>query len=72
MECFTLRISKDPRRKRDEKARLRDVEQELLKCQRMVERGLDANHLMIREFIHEQKGESDKIWEAIDRSPRQS
>ena len=56
-----------PKKEGDEKARLKDVDQELFKCQRMVERGLDANHLMINEFVREQKGESDKIWEAIDR-----
>ena len=36
-----------PKKEGEEKARLRDVEQELFKCQRMVERGLDANHTMI-------------------------
>ena len=55
-----------PKKEGDDKARLRDVEQELFKCQRMMVRGLDANHLMISEFIREQKEDSDKIWEAID------
>lgn len=55
-----------PKKERDEKARLRDVEQELFKCQRMVEHGLDANHTVIMEFLHEQKWESAKVWEAID------
>ena len=56
-----------PKNEGDEKAMLRDVEQELFKCQRMVERGLDANHTMITDFLHEQKWESAKVWEAIDR-----
>ena len=39
----------------DDKARLKDMEQELFKCQRMVERGLDTNHTMIMELLSEQK-----------------
>ena len=56
-----------PKKEGDKKARLRDVEQELFKCQRMVEGWLDANHTMITELLHEQKWESTKTWEAIDR-----
>ena len=56
-----------PKKEGDEKARLREVEQELFKCQRMVERGLDANHTMITKLLHEQKWESAKTREAIDR-----
>ena len=56
-----------PKKEGDKKARLRDVEQELFKCQRMVEGWLDVNHTMVTELLHEQKWESTKTWEAIDR-----
>jgi hypothetical protein len=36
-------------------ARLEAVEQEIFKCQGMVERGLSANHLMITEFTCDHK-----------------
>ncbi|XP_020198091.1 uncharacterized protein [Aegilops tauschii subsp. strangulata] len=36
-------------------ARLEAVEQEIFKCQGVVEHGLNANHLMITEFTHDQK-----------------
>lgn len=42
-----------PNKEGYKKARLRDVEQELFKCQRMVECGLDANHTMFAEFLRE-------------------
>ena len=44
-----------PKKEGYEKARLSDMEQELFKCQRMVERGLDTNHTMIMELLSEQK-----------------
>ena len=36
-------------------ARLEAVEQEIIRCQGMVERGLSANHLMIMEFTCDYK-----------------
>ena len=48
-----IKYLEGPKKEGDEKARLRDVEQELFKCQRMVEGSLDANHTMIIEFLHE-------------------
>ena len=33
----------------------------------MVEGWLDVNHTMVTELLHEQKWESTKTWEAIDR-----
>ena len=35
-------------------ARLEAVEQEIFKCQKMVERGLSANHSMITKFTRDQ------------------
>lgn len=40
-----------PKKEGSEKTRLVAVEQKIFKCQRMVERGLSANHSMIKNFI---------------------
>ncbi|KAE8797117.1 40S ribosomal protein S5-1 [Hordeum vulgare] len=42
-----------------EKARLATVEQEIFKCQGMVEHGLDANHSMITDYIRKNKKDND-------------
>ncbi|XP_020153619.1 uncharacterized protein [Aegilops tauschii subsp. strangulata] len=44
-----------PKKTGSEKARLVAVEQEMLKCQGMVERGLIASHSMITKFNREHK-----------------
>ena len=44
-----------PKRTGSVKARLEAVEQDIFKCQGMVERGLGANHLMIMEFTRDHK-----------------
>ncbi|KAE8802596.1 40S ribosomal protein S5-1 [Hordeum vulgare] len=36
-------------------ARLEDMEQEVLRCKGMVERGLNANHLMIADYTRDLK-----------------
>ncbi|KAE8815298.1 40s ribosomal protein s5-1 [Hordeum vulgare] len=48
-----------------EKDMLTIVEQEIFKCQGMVERGITANHSMITVFIHEHKMERKEIAEMI-------
>src|SRR6266566_5040988 len=50
-----------PKKEGSEKARLEAVEQEIFKCQGMVERGLSANDSMIMDFIHEHKWDSKDI-----------
>ncbi|KAE8799028.1 40S ribosomal protein S5-1 [Hordeum vulgare] len=42
-----------PKKEGSEKATLAAVEQEIFKCEGMVERGLSANHSMIANFIRE-------------------
>jgi hypothetical protein len=60
-----------PKKIRSEKARLEAVEHEIFKCQGMVERGLNANHSMITEFIREHsvdgKNSGDVIFKLNDR-----
>ncbi|KAE8774339.1 40S ribosomal protein S5-1 [Hordeum vulgare] len=54
-----------PKKEGSEKARLATVEQEIFKCEGMVERGLNANHSMITNFIHEPKMDNKEIGEII-------
>ena len=50
-----IRDVQGPNKEGSEKARLAAVEQEIFKCQWMVECGLSANHSMITEFTREHK-----------------
>ncbi|KAE8800323.1 40S ribosomal protein S5-1 [Hordeum vulgare] len=50
-----IRDGQGPKKPRTMEARLEVVEQDIFKCQGMVERGLSANHLMITKFTHDQK-----------------
>ena len=45
-----IRDVEGPRRTGSMEARLEAMEQQVFKCQEMVERGLDSNHIMIMEF----------------------
>ena len=45
--------------------RLEAMEQQVFKCQGMVERGLNANHMMITEFTNNHKLDAKNIRETI-------
>ena len=45
--------------------RLEAMEQQVFKCQGMVERGLNANHSMITECTHEHKVDGKEIGDTI-------
>ena len=45
--------------------RLEAMEQQVFKCQGMVERGLNSNHMMIAEFTNKHKLDADNIGETI-------
>ena len=45
--------------------RLEAMEQQVFKCQEMVEHGLDSNHIMIMEFTNNHKLDAKDIGEAI-------
>ena len=45
--------------------RLKALEQQVLKCQGMMERGLNANHMMTAEFTNNHKLDAKNIGEAI-------
>ena len=54
-----------PRKTGSTEARLVALEQQVFKCQEMVERGLDSNHIMIMEFTNKHKLDADNIGETI-------
>ena len=54
-----------PRRTGSVETKLEAMEQEVFKCQGMVERGLNSNHMMIAEFTSNHKLDADNIGEAI-------
>ncbi|KAE8769122.1 40S ribosomal protein S5-1 [Hordeum vulgare] len=48
-------------------ARLEAMEQQVFKCQGMVERGLNANHMMIMEFTNKHKIDANDIGNHLSR-----
>ncbi|KAE8818873.1 40s ribosomal protein s5-1 [Hordeum vulgare] len=47
--------------------RLEAMEQQVFKCQGMVERGLNANHMMITEFTNKHKIDANDIGKHLSR-----
>ena len=60
-----IRDVEGPRKTESTEARLEALEQEVFKCQEMVEHGLDSNHIMIMEFTNNHKLDVKDIGEAI-------
>ena len=60
-----IRDAEGPRKTGSTEARLEALEQEVFKCQEMVEHGLDSNHIMIMEFTNNHKLDVKDIGEAI-------
>ena len=60
-----LRDVEGPRRTGSVETRLEAMEQQVFKCQEMVERGLYTNHMMIAEFTNNHKLDAKDIGEAI-------
>ena len=54
-----------PRRTGSVETKLEAVEQEVFKCQGMVEHGLNANQMMIKEFTNNHKLDAKVIGETI-------
>ncbi|KAE8785704.1 40S ribosomal protein S5-1 [Hordeum vulgare] len=48
-------------------ARLKAMEQQVFKCQGMVERGLNANHMMITDFTNKHKIDANDIGKHVSR-----
>ena len=60
-----IRDVEGPRRSRSVETRLEAMEQQVFKCQEMVEHGLNSNHIMITEFTNNHKLDVKDIGEAI-------
>ena len=60
-----IRDAEGPRKTGSTEARLEALEQQVFKCQEMVERGLDSNHIMITEFTNNHKLDIKDIGEAV-------
>ena len=62
-----IRDVEGPKKTGSVETRLEAMEQQVFKCQGMVERGLNANHMMIVEFTNKHKLDPKRIEEAIFR-----
>ncbi|KAE8804726.1 40S ribosomal protein S5-1 [Hordeum vulgare] len=62
-----IRDVEGPKKTGSMEARLEAMEQQVLKCQGMVERGLNANHMMITEFINKHKIDANDIGKHLSR-----
>ena len=60
-----IRDVEGPRRTGSVETKLEAVEQQVFKCQGMVERGLNANQMMITELTHNHKLDAKVIGETI-------
>ncbi|KAE8772361.1 40S ribosomal protein S5-1 [Hordeum vulgare] len=60
-----IRDVKGPKKTGSMETRLEAMEKQVFKCQGMVERGLNANHLMITEFTHKHKLDAKDLWDHI-------
>ncbi|KAE8780484.1 40S ribosomal protein S5-1 [Hordeum vulgare] len=56
-----------PKKTRSMEARLEAMEQQFFKCQGMVERGLNVNHMMITEFTNKHKIDANDIEKQLSR-----
>jgi hypothetical protein len=60
-----IRDVQGPKKTGSVEARLETVEQEIFKCQEMVERELSANHSMITEFTRDHKVDGQSMGDII-------
>ena len=60
-----IRDADGPRRTGSVETRLEAMEQQVFKCQEMVECGLNSNHIMITEFTNNHKLDDKNIGETI-------
>ena len=60
-----IRDEEGPKGTGSVETRLEAMEQQVFKCQGMVERGLNSNEMMIAEFTNKHKLDADNIGETI-------
>ncbi|KAE8794055.1 40S ribosomal protein S5-1 [Hordeum vulgare] len=63
-----IRDVEGPKKTGSVEARLEAMEQQVFKCQGMVERGLNAKHMMIREFTNKHKIHANDIGKHLSSS----
>ncbi|KAE8821615.1 40S ribosomal protein S5-1 [Hordeum vulgare] len=62
-----IRDVEGPKKTGSVEVRLEVMEQQVFKCQGMVERGLNANHMMITEFTNKHKIDANDIGKHLSR-----
>ncbi|KAE8808065.1 40S ribosomal protein S5-1 [Hordeum vulgare] len=62
-----IRDVEGPKKTGSMEARLEAMEHQVFKCQGMVERGLNANHMMITEFTNKHKIDANDIGKHLSR-----
>ncbi|KAE8814760.1 40S ribosomal protein S5-1 [Hordeum vulgare] len=62
-----IRDVEGPKKTGNMEARLEAMEQQVFKCQGMVEHGLNANHMMIMEFTNKHKIDNNDIGKHLSR-----
>ncbi|KAE8796741.1 40S ribosomal protein S5-1 [Hordeum vulgare] len=62
-----IRDVEGPKKTGSMETRLEAMEQQVFKCQGMVERGLNANHMMITEFTNKHKMDANDIGKHLSR-----
>ncbi|KAE8797621.1 40S ribosomal protein S5-1 [Hordeum vulgare] len=62
-----IRDVEGPKKTESMETRLEAMEQQVFKCQGMVERGLNANHMMIREFTNKHRIDANDIGKHLSR-----
>ncbi|KAE8798970.1 40S ribosomal protein S5-1 [Hordeum vulgare] len=64
---FHIRDVKGPKKTGSAETRLEAMEQQVFKCQGMVEHGLHANHMMITEFTNKHRIDANDIGKHLSR-----
>ncbi|KAE8795915.1 40S ribosomal protein S5-1 [Hordeum vulgare] len=62
-----IRDVEGPKKTGSVEARLEAMDQQVFKCQGMVERGLNTNHMMIQEFTNKHKIDANDIGKHLSR-----
>ncbi|KAE8768518.1 40S ribosomal protein S5-1 [Hordeum vulgare] len=62
-----IRDVEGPKKTGSMETRLEEMEQQVFKCQGMVERGLNANHMMIMEFTSKHRIDANDIGKHLSR-----
>ncbi|KAE8791480.1 40s ribosomal protein s5-1 [Hordeum vulgare] len=62
-----IRDVEGPKKTRSMETNLEAMEQQVFKCQGMVERGLNANHMMIIEFTNKHRIDANDIGKHLSR-----